>query len=169
MAGIGAVLSCFSGFRGKLLFLAGVLALAGVGLNSLDHLEPEKGVRSSGDSAISSGLAKHTRNLAEYSRSATWGDAAIRIGLSFGLAMIFASLLRAFFKTMVTFVVISVLVCWFLNYQGLIEPFWEDFRFSMNDAKQWAAEQFQTVKGFVGGILPSTGAALTGFVFGLKK
>lgn len=171
MLGIGTVLSCFTGFRGRLLLFAGCLALLGLGLNSLDLLDPEKGVRVSEKSthSLSSGLVEQSRNLAEFSRSTTWGDAAIRIGLSFGLAMIFASLLRAFLKTMITFLLFAVGVSWFLHYQGLIEPFWKDFDFSVDDTRRWVAGQFETVKEFVGGVLPSTGAAIVGFIFGLRK
>ncbi|MEM6915469.1 MAG: hypothetical protein AAF491_02790, partial [Verrucomicrobiota bacterium] len=93
----------------------------------------------------------------------------IRIGLSFGIAMIFASLLRAFLKTMITFVLLAAIVCWFLHTRGLIEPFWEDYRFSVGEAENWIAGQFYTIKEFVGGVLPSAGAAVTGFVLGLRK
>lgn len=171
MAGIGTALSCFTGFRGKLLFFAGILALIGLGFNSLDLLEPEKGVRASGqgDSAIISGFTKYTRTLAEHSRSSGWGNAAIQIGLSFGIAMIFASLLRAFFKTMLIFLSLSVLICWFLHSKGMIDPFWEDFRFSTTEATGWLSGQFHTLKEFVGGVLPSASAAMTGFVLGLRR
>ncbi|MEM7602487.1 MAG: hypothetical protein AAF357_13845, partial [Verrucomicrobiota bacterium] len=122
-----------------------------------------------GNSSLNSNLAERTQALAEYSRSSTWGDAAIRIALSFGIAMIFASLLRAFLKSMVLIVIVAAVVCWFLHLRGLIDPFWEDFAFSAVEAKAWASSQFKTMKGFVGGVLPSSGAALAGFLFGLRK
>lgn len=175
MAGIGTVLSVFSGWRGKLLMLAGILALAGFGLNSagVAEPEPEKGARPGISPSLRTDLAgpqeSPRKSLAEAARSSTWGDAAIRIGLSFGVAMIFASLLRAFLKTMLSFAVAAFLVCWFLHYRGWIEPFWEEFEFSLEHAQTWVAGQFETVKGFLGGLLPSTGAAIAGFLFGLRK
>ena len=187
MPGIGTVLGGFSGFKGRLLLFAGILALIGVGLNSISLLEPENGVSPLRENASSmkTELVGQTRKLAEYSRSSTWGDAAIRLGLSFGVAMIFASLLKAFFRSMITFVLVAVVVCWFLNSRGLIEPFWTEFDFSAAGAREWTEGQLgewtegqlgewtegqlETVKGFLGGVLPSTGAAAVGFLCGLRK
>ncbi len=80
MAGFGSLFSLFSGIKGKLLLTAGVMVLAGLGLNSLDLLDPDKGVSAESDgSTMQSSLVERSNQLAEYSRSATWGDAAIRL------------------------------------------------------------------------------------------
>ncbi|MDF1659068.1 MAG: hypothetical protein P1U58_15735 [Verrucomicrobiales bacterium] len=171
MSGIETVLGSFSGFKGRLLLFAGILAVFGLGLNSMYLLDSQDGVKSSNREAPSmrTDFTGRTQNLVEHSGSTTWGDAAIRLGLSFGIAMIFASLLKAFFRSIISFALIAAAVCWFLNSRGLIDPFWKDIDISGEAIQEWVVAQFDTAKGFVSGVLPSTGAAAVGFLFGLRK
>ena len=171
MAGLGTILGGLSGFKGRLLLFAGIIAVAGLGMNSLELFDPASPPEKEEASppSMKTNWAGTSRSLADYSHSVTWGDAAIQLALSFGIAMIFASLLRAFLKSMVSLLFIAALVCWFLHSRGLIDPFWEEHRLSMDGAQQWIFGQTETVKEFVGGVLPSTGAAVAGFFFGLRK
>lgn len=70
---------------------------------------------------------------------------------------------------MITFVLIAAAVCWFLNSRGMIDPFWTEIDLSATEIRNWVEGEFETAKGFVGGVLPSTGAAAVGFLFGLRK
>lgn len=171
MASLGDVVRGFSGLKGKLLLFAGILAVAGLGLNSVEKYSPEE--KTSGVSPNSPSLktdwTNHKEALSEYSKSHSWGDGAIHIGLSFGIAMIFAGLLKAFLKSMITFALIVGAVCWFLNDKGFIEPFWLDFDLSADSVREWVFAQTETAKGFLAGVLPSTGAAIAGFLFGLRR
>ncbi|MDF1823847.1 MAG: hypothetical protein P1U68_04345 [Verrucomicrobiales bacterium] len=171
MAGTETVVSSFAGLKGGLLFFAGILALAGLALNSADLFSSKEAKESPPNDSPSMKVdwADQKKSPVGYSVGYSWGDIAIRIGLSFGVAMIFASLLRAFLKTVITVGLIVGAVCWFLNGRGLIDPFWLKFDLSAREAQDWLFAQTESAKGFLAGVLPSTGAAIAGFLFGLRR
>lgn len=170
MSGLATVFSSFAGLKGRLLLFAGILALAGLAVNSADLFSSEKKKPSSQNApSMKVDWANNEGGLSRYSKSNSWGDGALRIGLSFGIAMIFAALLRAFLKSMITFALIAAAVCWFLNEKGMIDPFWLNFDFSAIQIQDWLVAQFESAKGFIAGVLPSTGAAIAGFLLGLRR
>ncbi|MDF1738124.1 MAG: hypothetical protein P1U86_03105 [Verrucomicrobiales bacterium] len=109
------------------------------------------------------------KDLAHRIKNRSWGSAVMELGLSFGIAMILGSLVRAFVRTMITLIVVVGGALWFLQHKGIIEPFWQDYYGVAESTRVWAMAQFESVKTFFKGSLPSAGAAMAGFGFGLKK
>ena len=172
MAGLGVVLGGFSGGKGKLLLFAVILSGAGFFLKSTDFFSKGKPISSTTSShkTVTSQWRDTSESLNPMEKeSRAWGDAAVRFGMSFGIAMIAGSLLRVFFKTMLTVFLVAGLTLFLLHSQGLIDPFWEDYFRAAGEASEWAAAHRSSVQNFLSGYVPSVGAALIGFGFGLRK
>lgn len=151
--------------------IAAVVTMGGYFLKTSNLLSTNHSRLSSTESrVVSSNWRENSRKKIEVEeRGRTWGDAAVRFGLSFGIAMIAGSLLRVFLKTMITLFVIAAVVLFLLYHQGLVEPFWQDYPAAAGDAKDWAVAHKESVQQFLKGYVPSAGAALIGFGFGLRK
>lgn len=171
MTRFGEVLGGFSGKKGRWLLLAAIVAGFGFVLNTVDFSIPSKGpVAGKKEEVVSSDWRENSRTKVTIEQNTrTWGDAAMRLGLSFGIAMIAGSLLRACLKTTLTLFAITGVVLFVLYQQGMIEPFWRDYTRAAEEAKDWALLQKDAVSRFLKGYVPSTGAALIGFGFGLRK
>ena len=102
-------------------------------------------------------------------RSRSWGSTIMKLGLSFGVAMILGSLVKAFVRTMVTLIVVVGGALWFLQHKGLIEPFWQDYSEVADSTRIWGIAQFESMKTLMKGALPSAAAAMMGFALGLRK
>lgn len=102
-------------------------------------------------------------------RHPTWGNAAMRLGMSFFVAMVIASLLKAFVKTMLVVLVMVGGSLFFMEQRGMIEPFWDHQMGFLIAAKDWMAAQTDSIVGFLKGYLPSSGAAAAGFFMGLRR
>ena len=172
MTSLSEVIGGFSGAKGRCLLVAAVVAICGFAMKGME-MNSSGGIeaRSSGDSRIVSSdwRENSTTKNAIQKRGRTWGAAATRLGLSFGIAMIVGSLLRAFLRSMLTVIVVTGIVLFLLYNQGIIDPFWKDYDAAANEAKVWAMEQKNSVQRFLQGYVPSAGAALIGFGFGLRK
>lgn len=114
-----------------------------------------------------SGIQRQVEDLAR--KHPTWGNAAMRLGMSFFVAMMIALLLKAFIRTMLTVVVVVGVALFFMEQRGMIEPFWDHQMGFLMTAKDWMASQTETIVGFLKGSLPSTGAASAGFFVGLRR
>lgn len=172
MPGISEAFGGFSGAKGRWLMIAAVVTMGGYFLKTSNLLSTNHSRPSSTESGrvVSSNWRENSRKKIEVEeRGRTWGDAAVRFGLSFGIAMIAGSLLRVFLKTMITLFVIAAVVLFLLYHQGLVEPFWQDYPAAAGDAKDWAVAHKESVQQFLKGYVPSAGAALIGFGFGLRK
>jgi uncharacterized membrane protein (Fun14 family) len=172
MAGLGVVLGGFSGGKGRLLLIAAFLTGAGFFLKSTDLFSTGKPLPSASSShkTVNSQWRETSKSQSAMLKQArTWGDAAARFGMSFGIAMIAGSLLRAFFKTMLTVFLVSGVALFLLYTQGLIDPFWETYFRAAEEATEWAATHKNTIQQFLEGYVPSITAALIGFGFGLRK
>lgn len=187
MAGAEAVKKIFELFAGRkrvLLVLATLIAAGGFAFkgNNTDSKRFDDHTRVSDEPIMrnvewgsprqeekSLGL----KDLAERIKARSWGSAVMELGLSFGIAMILGSLARAFVRTMVTLIVVVGSALWFLQHKGIVDPFWQDYYGVAESTGVWAMAQFESVKTFLKGSLPSAGAALVGFGFGfgfgLKK
>lgn len=170
MGRLGDAINGMSGRKGKLLIFAGVCVVVGLILNAGDYFgsepriteEPSNSLRSNWtESASVTDVAKE--------KAHTWGDAAIRFGGSFMVAMIVGSLMREFVRTMLIALLVAGMVFWYLDRKEIVEPFWEDAFDSWEHAKGWIVAQTESVKHFLQGYVPSLSAALLGFCFGLKK
>lgn len=113
--------------------------------------------------------SRGVQELTHRIKSRSWGSTLMQLGLSFGIAMILGSLVKAFLRTMITLIVVVGGALWFLQYKGIIEPFWQDYYGVADSTRVWAMAQFESIKTFLKGSLPSAGAAMIGFGFGLKK
>lgn len=172
MAGFSEVLGGFSGAKAKWLMIAAVVTVAGYALKSTDWLSTSRSHSSSANEGrvVSSDWRENSKKrIAVEEKGRSWGDAAVRLGMSFGVAMIAGSLLRVFLRTMVTLFVITGVGLFLLYHYGMIEPFWQDYSEAAGEARNWAAAQKDSVQQFLKGYVPSAGAALIGFGFGLRK
>jgi uncharacterized membrane protein (Fun14 family) len=95
-------------------------------------------------------------------------DAAMRLGLSSGIAMIVGFLLNAFLRPMLTVVVVTGIVLFPLFNHGVIDPLWENFASAAGEAKVWALEQIRArCSGFSRAIFLPPGQLYSASAFGL--
>lgn len=177
MPNLVEILGGFSGAKLRLLMLAGAFVVAGFGLNVGSYLQREESIAPASQPATSASPRPGLR--ADWSerdvafeiqeRTRTWGDAATGLGMSFIVAMIVASLLRAFLKTMATLALIGAVALFYLQSKGVYEPEWTRYFETADSFRAWALSQTESAKAFLQGYVPSMGAALVGFGFGLKR
>lgn len=98
-----------------------------------------------------------------------WGDASLRLGGSFAVAMLLGSLVRTFLRAAVTILLLGGALLWFLADRNLIDPFWQPYLTGEIDIKPWLTSQADSLATLLKGYLPSAGAAITGLGFGLRK
>jgi uncharacterized membrane protein (Fun14 family) len=107
--------------------------------------------------------------VAAVQKADTWATTAIQIGISFLAAMTVAGLLRTFFKSMLTLIVIAVVTLLVLQHKGIVDPFWEGYLTTPDNVTDWAANETVSLWEKIKDIVPSSGFALAGFAFGLKR
>lgn len=183
---LGGLLTGFS--SGKQRFLGGSLAVAlmgfvwqGEGEQAAIHRdEPAREARTQSEPARKS-AQNQSSDFRQSDSSAieqveafaknhpSWGNAAMRFGLSFFVAMMIASLLKTFVKTMIVVLVVVGGALIFMEYRGMIEPFWDQQMGFLVSGKDWMVNQSDSVVGFLKGYLPSTGAASAGFFMGIRR
>tara|TARA_R110002096_G_scaffold71295_13_gene170438 strand:- start:254 stop:775 length:522 start_codon:yes stop_codon:yes gene_type:complete len=173
---MGAIINSFTGFSGiKRRFLIGavVAILCGAGWNGGEWLmDSYKGSKITG--SMESGIQKEwnsgSKKRAEMvNRGHQWSNALIAIGLSFIGAMVVGSLLRVFFKGMLTLVIIAALTLLFCHYKGIADPVIDPFLSSVDEVFGWAKNEGKSFWVYLMEVVPSAGAALVGLGFGLKK
>lgn len=183
MLGLGLVKKVFGLFTGKkllLLVFAAAIALSGFAFKGeggaskkFDHSSKVSDAPIISDAPWGSQrTAKESRGLKKLVhqiQSCSWGRTLMQLALSFGIAMILGSLLRAFVRTMVTSLVVVGGSLWFLQHRGIIEPFWQDYYGVADSTRVWAMAQFESIKTFLKGSLPSAAVAMAGVGYGLKK
>ncbi len=183
MIGVGLVKKIFGLFAGnKLLLLvaAALITVAGFAFQgdapSSDGFDYRAKV--SDEPIMTDAKWGAPRNKEEYRgfqelthriRSRSWGSTLMLLGLSFGIAMILGSLMKAFVRTVVTLILVVGGTLWFLQHKGIIEPFWQDYYGVADSTRIWAMAQFESMKPLMKGSLPSAAAAMVGFGFGLRK
>ncbi len=171
MAGIGETFGGFSGLKFRLLLMAGFLVVGGMVWNvardaGKAKVVPGAPVQSSMSERWVSG-GKNIEKVAD--KVDPWGDAAVRLGACFIVAMIFGSLTRVFLKTMITFSIAIVAALIVLDYKDVIDPVWSDYFSSFSQVKHTVVSQTESVRAFVKGHFPPTASAFVGFGFGLKR
>lgn len=167
----GEVISGFSGFKGRLLLMAGIVVLIAVGWTGGREIQrsgkvfsaPTPGAFSANWSEGSSGVSVSLARLVD-----KWGYAAIPIGLSFMVAMVAASILRVAFKTGITLLVLCGLAIWFLENQGYVR-LWDHYYDTVRQGGTWLTMRVDVFGQFIKAHLPSASAAFIGFGFGLKR
>ncbi|MEX2581299.1 MAG: hypothetical protein WD342_19740 [Verrucomicrobiales bacterium] len=155
----------------RLIFFAGLFVVGGLVWNAgRDLAEPDKGESLSSGPSPRSDWTQGSKSYDEVvTRADSWGDASVRLGLSFIGAMIAGSFARAFFKTAISIAVVAAGTLWFLEHRGVIDPFWKEYYGSLGETKDWVVAQTDSARAFLKGYIPSAGAALVGFGFGLRK
>ena len=171
MAGIGETFGGFSGMKFRLLLLAAFFVVGGMIWNV---------VRDGGKPKVVPGSSIHGTLNEEWVNGANsiekvadkvdpWGDAAVRLGACFIVAMIFGSLTRVFLKTMITFSIALVAAMIVLDYKGVIDPGWSEHFSSFSEMKHTVMTQTESLRAFVKGHFPPAASAFIGFGFGLKR
>lgn len=172
MAGIHEILGGFSGAKGRLLFYAAIIVLCGAVWNvGRDFLENENrgfGTRSGPKTAKTGWVENSATKIGLLKKGDRWGDAAVRLGLSFGFAMIAASILRHAFKFGVMILVVAGAVLWLLKTQGVVN-LWDNYYGTVKGGGDWLGHHLVAIRDFLAAHLPSAGAALVGFGFGLRR
>jgi uncharacterized membrane protein (Fun14 family) len=169
--GIGAIIGGFSGFKAKLLLAAGFVVFCGFAWTGTRQFFRDTGVAPARSGAAmapanwAQGPSRSEKTAAEFDHA---GDAAVRVGLSFMLAMVGASILRAAFKTGLALLVVAGVTVWFLDYQGHVD-LWGDYLGAVKGGGGWLSTRVSAFGEICRQHLPSTGAALVGFGFGLKR
>lgn len=174
----------FAGGKLRMLIMAGLVTIGGFVFQGNSAPEPKQSAESQmiEDSASMNWLERGPRqtqtspkeplklqDAISKLRERSWGDAAITLGLSFGIAMIVGTLLRAFVRTMITVLIVVVGGLWTLQHLGYIDPFWNDYADSFASLQTWGKAQFDSLVTFMKGSLPSGAATLIGFGYGLRK
>lgn len=165
--GAGEVVGGFYGRKGKLLLLAVAVIVAGFLVNM--WLTPIQS--SSSQPRLTESQWREGRGAVQGIEKAvgTWGDAVVRFGIGFAIAMVVGSLLRVFLKTMVTVLLVTAAAMAILYWQGWIDPFWESWIPRIGEAKAWLTVQTQSISHFFKGHIPSMTSVLLGFAVGLKR
>lgn len=158
----------FSGFKMRLIMMALLVAAGGmfwqIGRNVSDGRGAGFSLSPSGGFTV--GSVKSPKTITAARR---WGGSMVRIGITFVAAIVVGGLTRAYFKSMVSFVVLSIIVIAFLHFKGMVEPFWEPYLQSMGNGKQWIVDQTKSFTHFVHGAFVPFFVGLGGFLLGLKR
>ncbi|MEM7699306.1 MAG: hypothetical protein AAF236_12990 [Verrucomicrobiota bacterium] len=183
MGFFSSVTSNISATKTKLLVVAGAALLGGLTWKATEIGQADEPPRTISETTeysarerfadidregLSEAFADATKSK-KFSNSGDWSGALIRLAFSFGIAMVLGTLVRHFFKTAITMIVVLAIGLWLLEFVGVIPPVWEEFGSTWAEVKPWVEEQTSTVRGFLSGYLPSSGAALLGFAFGLMR
>jgi uncharacterized membrane protein (Fun14 family) len=98
-----------------------------------------------------------------------WSPLFIKGGFSFFVGFCIGYALRAFFKISAVALGLVFLVIFGLEYTGLIEVDWQTASGWYDAALEKVSTEFESVKGFVTGSLPSAGLAVVGLYAGFKR
>jgi uncharacterized membrane protein (Fun14 family) len=168
---IAEIIGGFSGLKGRMLLFSGVVVLAGsIWSNGLEMQRSGKifqSPASSVGSTLTGGGSSANREF-YLRKSDVWSRGAVTLGLSFMVAMIAGSLLRAAFKTGVTLLVLCGVAVWILEKQGYVS-LWDEYFQSVQQGGNWMTNRVEVLGKVLQDHLPSAGVALIGFGFGLRR
>lgn len=172
MVSVRELVSGVSGAKGRMLLLAGGLVFVGFAWNGTREFVARGGKPVAGHSHTVFSKPGWTENSATkiglLKKGDRWGDAAVRLGFSFGIAMLAGSILRAAFKTGLMLVLLSGVALWFLKTQGVVD-LWDNYYGTVREGGNWLQHHFSAMGQFLSAHLPSAGAALAGFGLGLRR
>lgn len=97
-----------------------------------------------------------------------WGQGASQLGISFSLAMLLGSMVRAAVKTGVTVLALLSVGLYFMERDSL-QPFLESTSEVVREGEVWLGARMEGFLGWFQRHLPSSLAAAVGFGFGLRK
>jgi uncharacterized membrane protein (Fun14 family) len=170
MTTLNEVIGGFSGAKGHFLLVTAVVATCGFALKSIETKSSDR-IQAQGNEdgqIVSSDWRENSKTKTAFQqRDRSWEDAAMRLGLNFGIAMIVGLLLNTFLCPMLTVMVVMGIVLFPLFNHGIIDPLWENYATAAGVAKVWAMEDTRMMQRFFQSYIPSAGAALFGFRFWL--
>ena len=113
MTTLNEVAGGFSGAKGHLLLVTAVVATCGFALKSIVTKSSDR-IQAQGDEdgqIVSSDWRENSKTKTAFQqRDRPWEAAAMRLGLSFGIAMIVGFLLNTFLRPMLTVMVVTGIV-----------------------------------------------------------
>ncbi|PAW64544.1 MAG: hypothetical protein B9S36_02275 [Verrucomicrobiia bacterium Tous-C2TDCM] len=168
---IAELVGFLSGFKGRLLLFAGLALLAGSLWSNGLRISPSGEVFDSTVSLMESTLkrAGESEALDFYPRKVdAWGASVVPLGLSFLAAMIAGSILRSTIKVGVTLLLLCGVAVALLESQGY-GSFWDEYFQSVEQGGGWLVSRAEVLGKVLQDHLPSLGAALIGFGFGLRR
>lgn len=168
---LSEIIGGFSGFKARMLLFAGVVVLAGsVWTNGREMQRSGQVFRAPSSPTGGNWTTGGTSAERDFflKKGDAWSKGAVSLGISFMAAMIAGSILRAAFKTGLTLLILGGVAVWFLERQGYV-TLWDEYFATVREGGDWLTTRAQAVAGFVQAHLPSAGAALVGFGFGLKR
>lgn len=120
----------FSGAKGYCLLVAAIVVTCGFALKSTEMKSSDR-IQAQGKEVgqiVSSDWREKSKTKTAFQqRDRPRGDVAMRLGLSFGIAMIVGFLLNAFLRPMLTVTVVTGIVLFLLFNHGVIDPLWENY------------------------------------------
>lgn len=167
---LGEINAGFSGFKGRMLLFAGVLVLGGMTWNGASGFYKSGGlpIRSGASAGAQDWKSGPSALSGVFGKGDKVSGPLIGIGLSFMIAMIAASVLRAAFKTGLSILVIAGVALWFLDSRGYVD-WWDGYVATAKAGSGWLTGHFAALREMMLTHLPSATAALIGFGFGLRR
>lgn len=168
MTGIRDILGGISGFKGRLLLFAGIVVLAGMAWTGGRQLTA---ARQPVQLGLPVGLSEPAGSLPGgpiLAKADRWGAGAVSLGITFMLAMMTASVLRAAFKTGLMLLAVGAAAAWFLEFQGYTRV-WDQYFETVQTGGSWLESRLDVLAQFAREHLASAGVGLTGFGLGLKR
>ena len=98
-----------------------------------------------------------------------WSPAAFKVGFSFVVGFVIAYALRWFLRTALLAAGFMALLLFGLQYAGLVEVKWGAMGERYEAGSGWVSRQTASFAAFVGGALPSAGAAGLGMFAGMRR
>lgn len=172
MMGIREILGGFSGFKGRLLLFAGIVVLSGMAWTGGRQMAAGRTPAQWG----TPGASHHSGGFSGRSlgggpilaKADQWSSGAVSLGLTFMLAMVAASVLRAAFKTGVMLLLVAAAAAWFLEYQGYTQV-WDRYLESVQSGGSWLNANFGAFGALLQDHLASSGVGAAGFGLGLRR
>jgi uncharacterized membrane protein (Fun14 family) len=98
-----------------------------------------------------------------------WSSAMFKLGFSFFVGFAVAFALRTFIKLSIVVIGVFLLIQFALAHYGFIEIHWDVFSRHYDSVGDWLGRQFESLKAFMNGALPSGTSAIAGMVMGFRK
>ena len=158
--------------------LAILLTALGLGLwiySAATASSREDSTRRSGDSSLAAGMAASSDGESGEKDSSggraidSAAPATFRLGASFLGGFALAFLMKKFIKTTVIILGLAAVAFFLLRRQGVVTLPWDQIEENVSEGASWLQAQAGSIKDFLTGYLPSTGAAVFGGFVGFRK
>ena len=137
---------------------------------------PTGDTQRTGDSALASGFAANdgassssSTSNAESRPIDAAAPAVLRLGISFLAGFALGFLMRSFLRWSILIVGVVAVAIYLLKRSGMIDLPWESIEGDVRDGASWLKSQVGGIKDVLAGYLPSSGAAVLGIIFGMRR